>query len=360
MVLVLVIASTALAAPASAELSSPERQVAERVNAFRAEHGRPPVAVDAPMSADARAWSGHMTGSGLAHDAGFTRSCDRFPGYTACAENVGGAGDALAAQSALEGSAGHRSNLLCDCTHIGVGVATGGGRTYVTQRFVHAGTTPAPTGLARTLVEPSTFVRAGYEDFLGRTPTASELDHWSARVASAGERDAFVRTLAQSAEWVGALVDDAYRGALDREPDARGRRAWVTRILDGVSTPAEMVAALYASDEHFTAQGADLGPWVEDLYRDLIGRDADATGRSHWTAVAAARGRHTVSVSLHGSLESRRMRVDDLYRDLLGRPADGAGRDHWAGVLSRTGSDVALARALATSAEYQASAERRF
>lgn len=351
-----------LATPVSAELSTPERQVAERVNAFRAEHGRPAVAVDAGMSADARAWSGHMTGSGLAHDAGFTRSCDRFPGYTACAENVGYAGDALAVQAALEGSASHRTNLLCDCTHIGVGVATGGGRTYVTQRFVHAGATPVPTALAQTPepVEPSPFVRAGYEDFLGRAPTASELDHWSARVASAGERATFVRTLAQSAGWVGALVDDAYRSALDREPDDRGRRAWVARILYGVSTPAEMVAVLYASDEHFTAQGAEPGPWVDDLYRDLIGRDADATGRSHWTAVAAAWGRHAVSTSLHDSLESRRMRVDDLYRNLLDRPADGPGLDHWAGVLSRTGSDVALAQALATSAEYQASAERRF
>ena len=68
----------------------------------------------------------------------------------------------------------------------------------------------------------------------------------------------FTRSLAYSPEWVGALVDEAYRDALDRTPDAEGRRHWVGRIIYGVSTPADVVSSLYASREHFASRGHDL------------------------------------------------------------------------------------------------------
>ncbi len=359
------VASATVAPSASAEATAGEHQVAQQVNAYRAAHGKPPLRVDAGMSADARAWSATMTRTGLDHDPGYTRSCDRFPGHRSCAENVGySSSGAQSVQSSFEGSAGHRSNLLCDCTHIGVGIATSGGRTYVTERFVNGGAAAtASTGHAEAApapAAPSPFVRAAYEDFLGRGPSTGELAHWSARVGSAGARAAFVRSLAHSPEWVGALVDAAYRDALDRAPDAPGRRHWVDRIIHGASTPAEVVSSLYASPEHFADRAGNLRRWVDGLYGELIGRSADATGRAHWVAVASARGRHAVSASLYDSLEARRARVDRLYHDLLGRAADVRGRDHWAAELARTGSDVVLARSLATSAEYLARADRRF
>lgn len=363
-VLVAAVAQLVLSAPPAAA-SAPtedERQVATMINDFRIARGRPPLPLDAGMSADARAWSSQMAEGGLRHDPAFTRSCDRFPGRTHCFENVGYDGSASQVAVMFQQSAHHAANLLCDCTHVGVGVVVAGGRTYVTQRFVHDGRSEVPPMRASMSAEEvaaaENFVRHAYADLLGRAPSTAELDHWTTRVLSKAQRTVLSRALGYSDEWIGALVDSYYRVALGREPDTEGRRYWVERIRHRQVAPADVAAQFYASDEYFSRRGNDVNSWVEDLYQELLSRQADAAGRDHWARVASVYGRPVVSENVYASTESLWRRVDRLYTDLLGRSADAAGRDHWAGVLKDTRNDVELAITLVSSTEYHRRAQR--
>ena len=358
------IASIAWAPAASAAPTTVEKQMATWVNDYRIAHGKPPLPIHSAMSDDARAWSSRMASAGLAHDPDYTRSCDRFPGWDRCRENVGASSYGVRrVQENFQASSGHRANLLCDCTHIGIGVVASGGRVWVTQRMVHDGKSAVPPMRASMTTEQVTaaqkFVRAAFVDFLRRWPSTSELDHWTTRVLSSTQRSYLVRALAYSDEWVGALVDSYYEVALGRPADPDGKQHWIAIIRSGTMAPAEVAAQFYASYEYFVRSGSKLTPWVDDLYLQLLRRTADSDGRSHWVDIARAYGRPTVTNPFYDSLETLRVRVDDVYLALLGRRADAAGRDHWAGVLQRTKNDVRLAMSLATSAEYYTRTQQR-
>lgn len=356
------VSAAATAAPAGAGTpTDAERQVATMVNDYRIAHGRPPLPIDAGMSDDARAWSARMASAGLAHDPAYGRSCDRFPGRTVCFENVGVGLSAGQVQSAFQGSSGHARNLLCECSHIGVGVVSAGGRTYLTQRFVHDGRSAVPP-MRQSMTDAEVtaaqnFVRHAYTDLLGRTPGASELDHWTTRVLSKAQRTILSRALGYSDEWIGALVDSYYQVALGRPADADGKRHWVDRIRRGEVAPADVAALFYASDEYFARRGNDVNVWVEDLYEELLARRADSGGRDYWARVASVYGRPVVSDNVYSSTESLWRRVDRLYTDLLGRQADAAGRDQWARVLKESRNDVELAVTLVSSTEYHRRAQ---
>ena len=357
------VGSVAWAPAAAAAPTSAEKQMATWVNDYRIAHGKPPLPIHSGMSDDARAWSSRMASTGLSHDPHFSKSCDRFPGWDRCRENVGYAPTARTVQDNFQRSTGHRANLLCDCTHIGIGIVSSGGRVWVTQRMVHDGKSAVPPMRAymtsTQVTAAQKFIRAAYVDFLRRWPSTGELDHWTTRVLSPTQRTYLIRALAYSDEWIGALVDHYYEVALGRPADADGKKHWIGIIRRGEMAPAEVAAQFYASSEYFVRSGSKLTPWVDDLYVQLLRRTADTAGLTHWVDIARYYGRPTVTNPFYDSLETLRVRVDDVYLALLGRRADASGRDHWAGVLSRTKNDVRLAMSLATSGEYYQRTQER-
>lgn len=120
----------------------------------------------------------------------------------------------------------------------------------------------------------------------------------------------------------------------------------------------EKVAAdFYGSAECFARNGRTNAKSVVSLYRNILGRAADASGRAHWIEVLESRSRTEVAASFYASVESRRSRVTALYREILGRQRDAAGHRYWADALLRTG-DVTLAAQLASSDEYYRRSQR--
>lgn len=202
------------------------------------------------------------------------------------------------------------------------------------------------------------FIAAVHQDFLARPPTAAELDRWRPVVDSAAGREALVVALAHSDAYIGAMVDRFYLDTLGRRADSAGRAYWVETIRSGQATPATVAGLFYGSEEYFQAVGGDLGAWVDDLYLELLGRPAEQAGRDYWMAVATWYGRPAVSVPFYQALEPRLVRVARLYRELLGRDPDPAGQRWWAEVLLRSGDDIDLAVALATSPEYYVRTQR--
>jgi hypothetical protein len=203
------------------------------------------------------------------------------------------------------------------------------------------------------------WVLAAYQDFLGREPTSQELAATVARIASGTPRSTIARELATSPEWISHLVVGFYDDTLGRLPTSDEVAYWAEQLATGRRTVAQVAASFYASNEAFSNAGGTNADWIEDLYLDLLSREATGDDVTYWSGQVAARGRGWVALQLYQSLESRRARVTTLYEALLGRAPDAAGRDYWAGRLTREG-DIALARNLASSAEYLARARTRF
>lgn len=208
-----------------------------------------------------------------------------------------------------------------------------------------ADTSPGAVGPAPT----ARYLDAVFELFLGRSPSASEIDGWSVVAHREGLR-AVTGALAASDEWAGRRVDDLYRTVLERPAEPAGRAHWVGRIAGGLHLE-EVAAMFYGSPEYFDRVGGTEGGFVDALYRALLGRHADTGGRSHWLGhLRRGMARHAVAGSFYASTESRFDRVAATYREVLGRAPDAGGHRHWAERLLRSG-EVELAASLAASTE---------
>lgn len=223
----------------------------------------------------------------------------------------------------------------------------------------HGATSVVLTVSATTPSE--SFVKAAYQDFLNRQPTASELSTTAAALdAGTASRASVVRSLSTSPEYVTALVQRLYLDTLGRPGDSGGVAYWVEQLRTGRRSVAQVAASFYASPEYFTGIGGGTNQtWVRDLYVKLLGRAADAEGTTYWVGQTVATSRTDVAFRFYQSLESRRTWVTRLYQALLGRAPDTDGRDYWAGRITTEG-DLALAANLASSAEYATRARTRY
>lgn len=141
--------SAVVAAPASADVPA----FAAAVNVTRAQRGLAPLALAGDLSAVAQRWSQQMAASGrLEHNPALTTEVS---GWRRIGENVGYGGSELAVHNALLASAPHLANIVNrEYTQIGIGIASGGGRVWVTQVFRQP---PAGSGQ-----QPASFLKAGH------------------------------------------------------------------------------------------------------------------------------------------------------------------------------------------------------
>jgi hypothetical protein len=94
--------------------------------------------------------------------------------------------------------------------------------------------------------------------------------------------------------------------------------------------------------------------FVQALYRDLLGREAEAQGLESWTAHLQAGSTHfQVVQGIWNSPEHRSLEVDQLYATYLHRAADAEGRAAWTVALLGGMSEEQVAAGFLTSAEYQ-------
>ena len=97
------------------------------VNAYRADHGLPPLEQAGPLQQGADTWAEAMAAAGtLAHDP------TAGEGYS---EVVGTGVDWATVMAAFDDSPAHRAILLGDGERVGIGVARAGGRVWVVVRF---------------------------------------------------------------------------------------------------------------------------------------------------------------------------------------------------------------------------------
>jgi uncharacterized protein YkwD len=360
-----------------------ESSFVAQLNGLRESRELPALVVNSTVASQSRDWSGVMDSQNRMHHARDTGPDDgvapeqdyahlisrTVPNWRRAGENVGrsgirswctdaelrasvqGATDAL--HRAFVASPGHLQNMVGDFNQVGIGVHLTQQELWVTVRFA-MGDLPkaaAPTYSKAQIATANRYTDAVHQRFLGRSATSGELSFWSSAVAG-GNRGALTRALSLSDEWAGSRVAELYRTILGRDAEAAGRAGWVDAIGRGMRLE-QVAAGMYGSPERFAASGSTNAGFVDGLYQDILGRPADPAGRSDWVARLDRRHltRAQVADGFYGSVESRTDRVRSLYAEILDRAAEPAGEAHWVRQLATMG-DVVLAASLASSEEF--------
>ncbi|MEM8823823.1 MAG: DUF4214 domain-containing protein [Pseudomonadota bacterium] len=97
--------------------------------------------------------------------------------------------------------------------------------------------------------------------------------------------NSLLETTARAEVTVAGEVFRLYGATLGRTPDATGFEGWYNAMAAGTIQPLQAAAAFTNSAEFQQRYGAlDNGAFVQLLYQNVLGRDADAQGLANWTA----------------------------------------------------------------------------
>jgi hypothetical protein len=153
------------------------------------------------------------------------------------------------------------------------------------------------------------FVTDLYSTFLGRDPDAGGLAHWVNYLNQGLTRDMLITNFAYSEEFglytmniFGAeptrpennLVNDLYRGFLNRFPDTGGFNHWLKNNPSMNMRSAQcsgggavrdltyQIALAFVQSDEYTNRHRNNSQYVEDLYNGILKRGADPAGYIHW------------------------------------------------------------------------------
>ena len=150
-------------------------------------------------------------------------------------------------------------------------------------------------------VTDETFVTLLFNNVLGRTPAESGLQNWTNFLAGGATRAEVVVGFSESKEFQivssgGAVqmslegqqsgwLDDVYRlyqATFDRAPDRQGLENWTEALTDGMTI--QRAAEGFANSKEFLKTYGDLGNgmFVQQLYRNVLDREADTSGLANW------------------------------------------------------------------------------
>ncbi len=186
------------------------------------------------------------------------------------------------------------------------------------------------------------FVTQQYEDFLGRPPDGAGLAYWADQLRNGVHPAALVESLALSEEFEGVVapVVRLYYAHFQRPPDYDGLLHW-TGVARSGRTVAEISEEFVESREFEITYGSlSDAQYVDQVYRIVLGRGADAGGAAYWTdELGRGVSRGALMVAFSDSTEYRkatagRVLATMLYVGMLRRSADDGGLDYWASVLT--------------------------
>ncbi len=144
------------------------------------------------------------------------------------------------------------------------------------------------------------FVDLVYQNVLGRAPDAEGRTFWIDQLATGRSRGSMIVGFSESPEYVAATATGALQSSSEgqvyrlylayflREPDAQGFGFWVDQVAAGADLRAASQA--FAQSPEFVDTYGDLADerFVDLVYRNVLGREPDASGRASWIAALAA------------------------------------------------------------------------
>ena len=197
-----------------------------------------------------------------------------------------------------------------------------------------------------------------YLGLLGRPAAVGEAAAWLPALQRGQTYQEVAHSIAHSDEALHRVLDSLFRELLGRRPRPDEAQAWIPVIRRHGATVAAV--ALAAGDEAYRKAGGTVPGWVAWAYRTISGRDVDDGGEAFWVPrLSGGASRTQLTAQLWDSGSRMQRRVDDIYRALLARPADPSGRAHWS-TVARARGDGALAVELASTQGAWNAAQRAF
>ena len=208
-------------------------------------------------------------------------------------------------------------------------------------------------GIIEATPDNSSFIDSVYADLLNRNPDEAGLTAWTSALGSGAlSRGSAALSIMSSPEYDLDVVQGIYTRFLGRSMDQQGL-GYVGALQQGVIRE-RVLGAILGSGEYFTNRGGgtDLG-FLKALYQDVLHRDLDSVGQSHFGALLAnGVSRADVAVMVLQSREARQALVGNLYQELLRRSVEAEGRDAWVSLLEHGGTVEDIIAGLIGSDEY--------
>jgi len=326
----------------------------------RANARLPALREDPSIDQVARTWAYNQARTRtLAHNPQHTSQIARaVPSWQRITENVGYAQTAARLQEAYMASAGHRANILdSKVQRIAIGcVRDGNGRLWSTVNFV---------GATGTIVDrrPTPFRSAG--DASGRLrwwlladgPDAGQVEADASQLLRTWTAADLAAYLAGSSTHAGRVPSAVrlYGAAFDRVPDAAGLNFWIQQRQRGVTL--DKMATSLASSAEFQKLYGDLEdrPFVEQVYRNVLDREPDASGTSYWVErLRAGASRGSILIGFSESGENKTATASDVtvswaFAQMVARIPTAGERLQWTTMLDAGATAETLIRSLAGS-----------
>ncbi|WP_449431679.1 DUF4214 domain-containing protein [Pseudomonas putida] len=190
-----------------------------------------------------------------------------------------------------------------------------------------------------------------YQGILGRDADLGGAKHFVDAINSGASLTDIANTFLNSAEFAGANnaadINDLYSNLLGRDADQAGSDSWAALLANG-GTLAD-VAALIAVSQEAQARDQSNGDFVRELYTAALGREAEDAGLNAWVSMlfngtSRADVAHAIVGSAEAASKANSDFIDSLYQSALGRSAEEAGKASWMAALENGGThaDVAL------------------
>ncbi len=201
------------------------------------------------------------------------------------------------------------------------GVGSGAVLTAHSNMFVNPATASnvvfASSGsidVSQPLTNNQAFVQTLYNDFLGRTGSIAELNHWVGilNASSTGQANV-VNGILQSTEALDRVVEGYYLQYLGRAADAAGLSYWVGQIQGGASLET-IQAGFIDSPEFISNNNSD---YIQGLYRTFFGRTGSSAELAYWYAQLPSLGLAGVAEGFATSTENRQQFVTETYENYL-------------------------------------------
>jgi len=153
----------------------------------------------------------------------------------------------------------------------------------------------------RSNISNEQYIDSLYRGLMGREPDSQGRATWLKRLKAGWPRENVFAGFINSAEFTKlcsqtgvirgtytpppglmehVFITRLYRGALEREPDQAGLKAWVNRMLTGKT--ASSVAYGFIFSDEMNKRNLSDEQFVDALYRSMLGREPDSQGRATW------------------------------------------------------------------------------
>ncbi|HLJ98149.1 MAG TPA: DUF4214 domain-containing protein, partial [Gemmataceae bacterium] len=229
------------------------------------------------------------------------------------------------------------------------------GYTFQGNLILGAQAKAYPTGNFYGTTPNEHLVMQMYQDLLQRTVDATGMAAWTAALAQGSSPVQIAQAIEASSEFRTVEVQNLYTTLLHRAADPSGLSVY-TAFLAGGGTIEQVAEILTGSQEYYLTQGSGTNDrFLDALYRDVLGRAVDLSGRTTYDAdLAGQMERVQITAAVFTSVEFEQNLIGTFYQRYLHRSPDSGGLNAFVGFLHQGTRDEEVIAAIIGSAEYTA------